>query len=279
MRSSRSGDLVERLRSTSAWREQTVPAPSDTQWDFRSFFAQRESQFYPTSDASDGDFLEWLTDEDDQALFDDDGAAVLLVRPRRHKPGQIDPDTWLRLVTWHAERVGLWSRSLARRSAERGGDGSGYLVARGSVTLLIDWRDAGVRNMDIGVLRRLLPELARHYPNSLHRAYVAPVNSLFTAVWQVMRLLLPKRATDRFALISGGDWRAQLTGALGERVARRLPFDMEPEMEPEREVERRGEGKEEGACGIVEGEAEREGAGQPGRSQDLEAMVGLIGDD
>jgi hypothetical protein len=273
VRSSRSGDLVERLRSTSAWRQQTVPAPSDTQWDFQPFFALRERHFFLRSGPSDGDFMEWLTDGD-QPLLDEDGAAVLLVRPRRHKPGEISPETWLRLVTWHAERVGLWGRDQGCRAAERNAVGSGLLVARGSVTVLIDWRDAGVRNMDLAVLRRLLPKLARNYPNSLHRAYVAPVNSLFTAVWQLMRLLLPKRATDRFTLVSGGDWREQLAEALGQRVARRLPFEMQPDLG----AGNQDEGISETEITVEEPSVHRL-ENDSGRPHDLETMVAMIGND
>ena len=73
------------------------------------------------------------------------------------------------------------------------------------------------------LLAVLLPALTRHYPYSLHRAYVAPVNVVFWAIWSVAKALLPAKVTERFTLLSGDDWREKLAEEIGEpEVAERL---------------------------------------------------------
>ena len=236
--------LAPRLRETSAFRADTVPPATDTQWEFGSFFSAQQANFYPATPDAEGDFMEWLRDDDGIPLFDEEGAALLIVRPYRHKAGAIEPETWLRLVTWHAERVAVWSRAAAASDALAVGP-----AGRGSFSVLIDWRGAGLRNFDTNVLRKLLPTLARQYPHSLHKAYVAPINTLFLAVWRIVCLLLPKRATDRFTLISGSNWPEQLAAALGPRVASRLPPGMQVGGLAETVTE--GAQEEEGAVGGI----------------------------
>jgi len=219
--------LASRLRATSAFRTDTVPAATDTQWEFGSFFPAHEESFYPATTGAEGDFMEWLEDEDGIPLLDNEGAALLLVRPYRYKAGAIEPETWLRLVSWHGERVAVWSRAAAARAAESGSAPTVAPVGCSSFSVLIDWRGAGLRNFDAQVLRKLLPSLARNYPDSLHKAYVVPVNTIFLTVWRVLCLLLPKQISDRFTLISGNDMSEQLAAALGPRVAARLPSCMQ----------------------------------------------------
>ena len=56
----------------------------------------------------------------------------------------------------------------------------------------------------------------QHFPYSLHRAYVAPINVVFWAIWRVVRLALPAWVTARFTLLSGEEWRTTLTDELRE---------------------------------------------------------------
>ena len=83
-----------------------------------------------------------------------------------------------------------------------------------------------MRNQDPRLLRFLLPPLIRHYPASLHRAFVGPVNYVFYGIWAVATLLLPRRVAGRFMLLRGSDWKAQLRRELGPEVSARLPANL-----------------------------------------------------
>ena len=45
-----------------------------------------------------------------------------------------------------------------------------------------------VRNQDPQLAIAVLPALTQHYPELLGTVYVAPINSLFYAVWSVVRI-------------------------------------------------------------------------------------------
>ena len=60
--------------------------------------------------------------------------------------------------------------------------------------------------------------MTRHFPYALHRAYVGPVNVVFRAIWRVVRLVLPRRVTARFTLLSGDDWLERLAEELSETL-------------------------------------------------------------
>ena len=234
-RSCASGDaLVERLAETSAWRARVLPPADDASWEFDHFFAANADRFFPNDELGERPFLEWVRardgDAEDAPPMQLRGASLLILRPGRHKVGAIDSDTWLRLIAWHGERA---TTSWARRQREQQLSSSGAAASSsadgaaaeglGAVTLIVDRRGSGLRNQDPALLRALLPPLTRHFPYSLHMAYVAPINVVFWAIWAVARLALPRAVTQRFMLLSGDDWRAQLDEALGPVVAARLP--------------------------------------------------------
>ena len=249
LRSSPPGQpLIDKLRRTAAWRAQVVPSPYDLRFTFSHFFLENEDRFFPEQADLPGPFMEWLGGEERPTL-DEDGSAVLIVRPRRYKPGEIPLRTWLRLITWHAERLATAAPPRSAAAAAR------PCQTRGAVTIMIDWRGAGVRNFDPMMLRQLLPVLAYHYPLTLQRAYVAPVNSVFQTVWQALRPLLPKGAADHFNLIGGDDWQE-----LGEHLAPWFPTCLEPDC---------GGTK---ACALRVKQTQCE-------VQDIEHMVRMIGTD
>ena len=99
-----------------------------------------------------------------------------------------------------------------------GGAGEGVRA----VSIIVDRTDAGLRNQDPALLKVLLPALTRHFPFSLHRAYVAPINTVFYLIWKVVQLLLPRRVTERFTLMGGDDWRVRLESELPPEVVERL---------------------------------------------------------
>ena len=48
---------------------------------------------------------------------------------------------------------------------------------------------------------------------------MAPVNVVFRTIWKLVRLVLPRRVTERFKLLSGADdWLESLTKELSETL-------------------------------------------------------------
>ena len=236
------GQYARCFAETSAWRTRVVPPAADRSWEFGRFFADNSDRFQDNAELGDlGErpFMEWVRvapDGSDDGGGDDarplqlDGASLLILRPGRHRVGGvdgggIDADTWLRLISWHGERAtSTWA---APRVGGDGGDGggadgadgaAGAAAGRGSIALIVDRTGSGLRNQDPTLLRALLPPLTKHFPYALHRAYVAPVNIVFRAIWKIVRLVLPRRVTERFKLLSGDDWLESLTEELSETL-------------------------------------------------------------
>ena len=220
---------------TSAWRARVVPPAADRSWEFGRFFAQNSDRFQDNpelGDLAERPFMEWVRvppgggggggggGDADARPLQLDGASLLILRPGRHRVGGvegggIDADTWLRLIAWHGERAtATWA------APPGGGDGGGAegAAGRGCVALIVDRTGSGLRNQDPTLLRALLPPLTRHFPYALHRAYVAPVNVVFRTIWKLVRLVLPRRVTERFELLSGDDWLESLTEELSETL-------------------------------------------------------------
>lgn len=211
VRASRDADPTARLRDASEWRAEWVPPAEEKSWEFSTFFAAAGADKFCEGDRP---FLEWMraSDDADEAAppLQLDGASLLILRPARHKVGAIDAETWLRLISWHGERAtSTW--------AAKAGAGAG------AVSIIVDRQGSGLRNQDPALLRVLLPPLTRHFPFALHRAYVAPINPVFWAIWAIARALLPSKVTERFTLFTGDDWRERLEEELGPTVAARLP--------------------------------------------------------
>ena len=233
---------------TSAWRARVVPPAAERSWEFRRFFAENADRFQDNpelGELAERPFMEWVRvppegdggggggggggEDDDARPLQLDGASLLILRPGRHRVGGvegggIDADTWLRLIAWHGERAtSTWA------APPDGGDGGGAegaegaggaegAAGRGCVALIVDRTGSGLRNQDPALLRALLPPLTKHFPYALHRAYVAPVNVVFRTIWKLVRLVLPRRVTERFKLLSGDDWLESLTEELSETL-------------------------------------------------------------
>jgi len=224
--------LAERLAESSAWRAQTLPGRDDESWEFDAFFQQNAGSFLDNPEQPKP-FFEWVRASDGDggasAPMQLDGASLLILRPGRHKVGAVDSETWLRLIAWHGERATTeWARQQRDGAASEAeaNEASGRAAGRGAITLIVDRQGSGLRNQDPALLRALLPPLTRHFPYSLHRAYVAPVNVVFYAIWKVARLVLPKAVTDRFTLLRGADWKQRLREELGPEVSARLPDNL-----------------------------------------------------
>ena len=198
-----------------------MPDAADRSWELSRFFAANEGSFAESDELGAKPFLEWVRDARTATATSAppvtlDGASLIVLRPGRHRVGAIEAERWLKLISWQGERA---TTTWARAAGSEGGGADG----RGAVSLIVDRTGAGLRNQDPALLRRLLPALTRHYPYSLHRAYVAPVNVVFWAIWSVAKALLPAKVTARFTLLSGDDWREKLAEEIGEpEVAERL---------------------------------------------------------
>jgi hypothetical protein len=236
------GQYARCFAETSAWRARVVPPAADRSWEFGRFFADNSDRFQDNSELGDlGErpFMEWVRvtpdggggGGDDARPLQLDGASLLILRPGRHRVGGIDgggidADTWLRLISWHGERAtSTWAAPRVGGDAGDGGgaddgadDGAAGAAGRGCIALIVDRTGSGLRNQDPTLLRALLPPLTKHFPYALHGAYVAPVNVVFRAIWKIVRLVLPRRVTERFKLLSGDDWLENLTEELGETL-------------------------------------------------------------
>ena len=234
------GQYARCFAETSAWRTRVVPPAADRSWEFGRFFADNSDRFQDNpelGDLSDRPFMEWVHvtpdgngggDGDDARPLQLDGASLLILRPGRHRVGGIegggiDPDTWLKVISWHGERATTTWAALPVGDAGDGGGaegagGASSAAGRGCIALIIDRTGSGLRNQDPTLIRALLPPLTKHFPYALHRAYVAPVNIVFRAIWKLVRLVLPRRVTERFKLLSGDDWLESLTEELSETL-------------------------------------------------------------
>ena len=205
--------LATRLRDTATWRREWALTNED--WTFDAFFTSRKDAFYRDIEL-DGEMMEWLGGESDAPCTTKEGASLLILRPARYKLGTVEKEDWLRLIAWHG----------ARATSEWPSDNDTDKPGHGSVAIIVDRTCSGVRNQDPRLLRFLLPPLIRHYPASLHRAYVGPVNYVFYGIWAVATLILPRRVAGRFMLLRGSDWKAQLRNELGPEVSARLPENL-----------------------------------------------------
>ena len=160
--------LATRLRDTATWRREW--ARTDEDWSFDTFFTSRKDAFYRDIEL-DGEMMEWLGGESNAPCTTEEGASLLILRPARYKLGTVAREDWLRLIAWHG----------ARATSEWPSDNDTDKAGHGAVAIIVDRTCSGVRNQDPRLLRFLLPPLIRHYPASLHRAYVGPVNTSSTA--------------------------------------------------------------------------------------------------
>lgn len=210
-------ELTKRLRDTAAWRNEWALTTED--WSFATFFANYKDAFY--DDDGNGALMEWLpafknAPEATAPATTDEGASLLILRPARYKLGTIPKEDWLRLVAWQGSRA----------TSEWPCDRDAHKPGHGTVAIIVDRTGSGVRNQDPRLLRFLLPPLIKHYPSSLQRAYVGPVNAVFYGIWAVATFILPRRVAGRFMLLRGADWKKQLRGELGAELSAKLPANL-----------------------------------------------------
>ena len=161
------------LRRTCAWRAEQGVAAAVAE-------AEAEADYFRESPLSRELF--WMGSEDRE------GDPVLLFRTALHRPGALPTAEYVRFMT-HVLETG-------RR---RYGLGKGKRL-----TLLVDRKDAGVRQQDPLLVMQVVPLLQAHYPGCFKVAFVAPVNAVFQFIWKIFTFILAPSTAHRVQLLGPG---------------------------------------------------------------------------
>jgi len=161
------------LRRTCAWRAEQGVAAAVAE-------AEAEADYFRESPLSRELF--WMGSEDRE------GDPVLLFRTALHRPGALPTAEYVRFMT-HVLETG-------RR---RYGLGKGKRL-----TLLVDRKDAGVRQQDPLLVMQVVPLLQAHYPGCFKVAFVAPVNAVFQFIWKIFTFILAPSTAGRVQLLGPG---------------------------------------------------------------------------
>lgn len=212
-----------RLLSTARWRKEREVCKliASGEFDMEPFFSKRKRASAPEKVDGEGPQgmpkpsleVEWLAGRD---AF---GRATAIFYADRHTPGEIPLDDWDDFVIYSAETA------VVRFGLNRG--------PGGQFNLLVDRSSSGLRNQDVSLALSILPTIQDHYPGLLGRVVVAPINPIFYAAWNVVKLFLKPRTIQKFVFIRGSDWRAQLKDVIGGNVtlpAHLMPPGLESEL-------------------------------------------------
>jgi hypothetical protein len=126
--------------------------------------------------------LFWMGSEDRE------GDPVLLFRTALHRPGALPTAEYVRFMTYVLET-----------GRSRYGLGKGKRL-----TLLVDRKDAGMRQQDPFLVMEVVPLLQAHYPGCLKVVFVAPVNAVFQFIWKIFALILAPSTANRVQLLGPG---------------------------------------------------------------------------
>ena len=110
---------------------------------------------------------------------------VLVYRAAAHTPGRIDPEVYLRYVIKTVEQ-GRKDFGLGRSC---------------QAAVVVDRIGSGLKNQDPALLRVLLPAFTTHFPGIVGNIYIAPVNTVFYAIWSLVSLLLDPETRDSVRLL------------------------------------------------------------------------------
>ena len=187
---------LDRLQATAAWRrEEHVDGILEREPDLRI------ERFFEAHKPGEDKRVEavWLPGRDHL------GRRTACFFADRHIPGELETSLWRRFVVYNAEHA-IETLGVARAPG-------------GQFSLVVDRSSSGRRNQDPKLALAVLPELMEHYPELLGNVYVAPVNSLFFAVWRVIKIFLAAETKRKFVLIPAGPrWREELRERVGDDV-------------------------------------------------------------
>eukprot|EP00284_Hemiselmis_tepida_P012982 CAMPEP_0174915180 /NCGR_PEP_ID=MMETSP1355-20121228/616_1 /TAXON_ID=464990 /ORGANISM="Hemiselmis tepida, Strain CCMP443" /LENGTH=428 /DNA_ID=CAMNT_0016160019 /DNA_START=136 /DNA_END=1422 /DNA_ORIENTATION=- len=131
--------------------------------------------------------VDWLEEGADT----ESGRPSLLYRSAVHHPADIPTDRWVRFFVHQCE----WAR---------------VHYPNDQVLVLVDRVGSGLSNQDPTVLRALAPVIVDHYPDTIGRVLIAPVNNVLYVIWGLVSLILDPTTKSRMKLIKGKDWRERL---------------------------------------------------------------------
>ena len=187
---------LDRLQATAAWRrEENIDGILEREPELRI------DRFFDVHKPGEDTRVEavWLPGRDHL------GRHTACFFADRHIPGELETSLWRRYVVYNAEHA-IETLGVA--------EGPG-----GQFSLVVDRSSSGRRNQDPKLALAVLPELMEHYPELLGNVYVAPVNSLFFAVWRVIKIFLSAQTKRKFVLVPDGPrWREELRERVGGDV-------------------------------------------------------------
>jgi hypothetical protein len=111
---------------------------------------------------------------------------VLVYRAVAHTPGRVDPEIYNRYVI---------------KTLEQGRKDFGLGISC-QAAVVVDRIGSGLKNQDPALLRVLLPCFTTHFPGVVGNIYIAPVNSVFYAIWSLVSILLDQETRESVKLLS-----------------------------------------------------------------------------
>ena len=103
---------------------------------------------------------------------DKQGRPILLYRSALHQPGRISPERFTRYVIQQTEKARIQYR----------------LGIEVQSIVIVDRIGSGLKNQDPALLKVLLPVIVDHYPEYVGLAYVAPISTIFYAIWKLIQV-------------------------------------------------------------------------------------------
>uniref|UniRef100_A0A7S0UCZ2 CRAL-TRIO domain-containing protein n=2 Tax=Hemiselmis andersenii TaxID=464988 RepID=A0A7S0UCZ2_HEMAN len=181
---------AEKLVATAVWRKEygvsNILQDKETKID--NFFEGKVHE------------VDWLEEGADL----ESGRPTLLYRSAVHHPSDIPTDRWVRFFVHQCE----WAR---------------VHYPNDQVLVLVDRVGSGLSNQDPTVLRALAPVIVDHYPDTIGRVLIAPVNNVLYVIWGLVSLILDPTTKSRMKLVKGNDWKDRLVRYMdAEKIPVRL---------------------------------------------------------
>lgn len=70
------------------------------------------------------------------------------------------------------------------------------------MTLVLDMKDAGIKNMDLEYTKMMISIFKNYYPNSMNYMLVFEMPYLMSGIFQIIKGLLPKKVLERMKFIT-----------------------------------------------------------------------------
>lgn len=79
--------------------------------------------------------------------------------------------------------------------------------------MIYDRNSAGRKNMDIKLIKNLLPVIQTHFPEMIEKIYIFPVNWVFWSMYNMVKGFLSKKMTGRLEILTSG-WNEKIAECL-----------------------------------------------------------------